>query len=206
MADEEKAEEKPAGAKATLTDVRFAKDLAGFGEVVKVSAQLSLPESLAHLTRVEFLLYAADAEAGSPPLAKAEGHAKDGKAVASFTLPAADGKAKERAFACAAKHKHSEEAKGNTLKAKGDAPADLEIEIEDGAEAKQSGHAFRLRGGGGKVAKVLQAKDGIEKAGRLTLRFEKLDPSLTYTLECLDSRGAVLGAIFSDRKFGEWSP
>jgi hypothetical protein len=199
---EEKKEE------ALLSDVAFAKAVAGFGETVVVSATVSLPKSIAHMTRVVFTLCAPGQDGKPEAQGQAEGHAKDGKVTAKMVLPQADPKsdAREREFTLRAKHKTGKEAEGGKLKVKADAPADLEIEIGDAAAAKKEGHGFRLTGEPGKVQKTLFPKDGKEKDGKLLLKFEKLDPTLQYTLEELDSQGKMLGAIFSGKKFGVWSP
>jgi len=57
-----------------------------FCEPITVSAQGEIPGEIAHLTRIQFCLIALDPTGKPESIAKQDGHIKDGKAQADFTL------------------------------------------------------------------------------------------------------------------------
>lgn len=120
----EKAEEPRASLEPTaeLTHPRWMRESAHFEDVVAVEVDVWIPDSIEHLTKVEFELYLDDEAKDPKPFKKESGHAKDGVATAEFKLPHPKDpetglSAKKCAFRFTAKHSKSEKVSGPALAA-----------------------------------------------------------------------------------------
>jgi len=106
-----------------------------------------------------------------------------------------------------AKHRDSKEVESPKIKVKEKFSGNEEVilEIDASAQLKKSGASFELKSQNGAIISKVEAKNGEEKAGILTLKFEKLDANLSYALILLDSQGEIMETIFTDIPFGKWA-
>ena len=192
----------------TLHDLKWVNDSGAFGSASRISVHTELPESLKHITRVQFDLFAVNDQGKREAVDSAVGHIANGIAEAVFVLPHNPGKddlsESERSFICVVKHRDSEPLESSRLIAK--VTQRLEIEVEDASAWQKSDFVLCLQDSSGAALVSLNPKDGEEKDGRLTFRFEKLDFQKAYSLEIRGGDGKVLQTIFKSKKHGEWDP
>lgn len=79
----EKAEPAP---KVVLKNPAWSVDKASFNDKVRVLVEAEVPPPLAHLTRIEFKLWALIPDGKREAVGKMEGHLKDGRAAGEVTL------------------------------------------------------------------------------------------------------------------------
>ena len=190
-----------------LRDLKWGKEAGVFGRKSRISVHADLPTALKHATRIQFTLFAPDAQGKPEKLIALEGHLENGEAHADFELPHTQGKdgATEpgRTFTCVAKHRDSEPLESAKHTAK--EVARLELSLDDAQAWKKAGYRFCLGQAGGEHMLALKAEDGEERDGKLTLRFEDLDATAKYTLEIRDEMEDKLRqVVFKERKYGDW--
>lgn len=194
-----------------LTNPKWLVDEATFEQKVGLSVDVLLPESLKEIKRVIITVYSV-----SPKGVKSQVKARDlyvdqGEVTGEFELatpPKEDGKGLEACdYLFTAKHRDSKEIESPRLHAKSKANGSeiLELELPSPDETESGGQTFRLKSNDGSIDAKMAIKDGQEKEGKITLKFQKLDPMQRYSLELMNGKGEVVEAIFTDTQFGKWA-
>ena len=190
---------------------KWSVDTAHFGEKVTLSLDADLPESLKDRTRVIVTVHALAPHGQREAIQSRDLYIKDGKVQGEFDLfrPAKrEGKEAESCpYVFTAKHRDSKEIESPRLPVdeKPRGSDELVLELTSSEELKHGGVAFRLQSKDRSIDSKVESKESDEHAGKLRLKFVKLDPNLEYTLDILNSEGKIVDTIFQETLFGAWA-
>lgn len=203
--------EPPAEPKVKLTNPKFLVPDAHFEEKVQFTIDAELPASMKDVKRVIVTAWSLLPHGEKQQAFSRDFYIENGKVTGEVELrrPSKyEGKEVESCpYIFTAKHRDSKEVESPKIKVKekfgGNEEVILELAASD--QLKKDGISFELKSKNGAVISKVEAKTGEEKAGNLTLKFEKLDASLNYDLNMLDSHGKIVETIFKDIPFGKWT-
>ncbi len=194
-----------------LYNPKWSVENANFEEKVSLSFDVDLPESLKDITRVIVTVHAL-CQYGKREVIKSRDHyIKDGKVHGEFHLSRPAKRGDKEVDSCSyiftAKHRDSKELESHRLPVKTNPIGndELELELTSSDELKNGGFAFQLMAKDRSIIWKIESKNGEDKAGKLTLKFVKLNPNLEYSLDMLNSQGKIVETIFSDTPFGKWA-
>lgn len=137
---ESEPEKSDTGNKVRLHTLEWSLSEGFFCKSITVSAQGEIPSDIGHITRVQFGLVALDPNGKPESIDKAEGHLKDGRVQAEFTLYyprfKVDGEQPTKCdYRFTAKHKYSKEEESKPLpviKIEGELPDYDPGNVDDG--------------------------------------------------------------------------
>lgn len=194
-----------------LSNPKWSVDSAYFEETVSLSVDVDLPESLKDITRVIVTVFAFIAHEKKQQVKSLDLHVKDGKVQSDFDIPSPEKRENKEIDSCSylftAKHRDSKEVESPRLsvKSKSKGNDELVLELPSSDELKKNGHTFQLMSKDGTIVWKVETKNGVEKDGKLTLKFENLDPNLEYSLDELNGKGQIIETLFTNTPFGKWA-
>lgn len=194
-----------------LSNPKWSVESAHFEETVSLSVDVSLPESLKEIKRVIVTVFALSPNGAKSQIKSRDLYVDEGKIQGEFELqrpPKQDNQDVESCpYVFTAKHRDSKEVESPKLPVK-DKPRgheELVLEFNSSDELKTGSFAFQLKSKDGSIISKIETKNGLEKEGKLSLKFTKLDPKLEYNLDMLNSKGEIVESIFPDTPFGNWA-
>lgn len=187
-----------------LSNPKWLSEVAFFGDSVKVTVDIDLPESHTHLTRVAFTLYRLNDTGKKEKTSSADFHAKDGKVEGEFKLEAPkDLKSTEPVpYIFTAIHRDAKEVESQKLNAS-EPLRNLICEMDDHSDIKKTGYMLVLKDSRGEIHTCFKASDGVEKDGVLSFDFKNLDADAKYILEMQNEKAEVIDVIFSESRHAE---
>jgi len=194
-----------------VSNPKWFVESAQFEDTVSLSVDVFLPESLKDIKRVIVTVFALSPNGAKSQIKSRDLYVDEGKVQGDFVLhrpPKQDNKEVESCpYVFTAKHRDSKEIESPRLpvKEKPWGNDELVLELNSSEELKTGGFAFQLKSKDGSIVSKIETKVGEEKAGKLTLKFVKLNPQLEYTLEMLNSQGEIEDTIFPVIPFGKWA-